>query len=44
MDPLEKIDKEIKELYKKIDKLEEEMRNGKTAKFCGVAFVSFNTE
>lgn len=44
VDPEDKIEKDIREIEAKIDKLEKEMREGKTTKFCGVAFVSFNTE
>ena len=31
-------------MTKSIEKLEDEMAEGRTSKFCGTAFVSFNTE
>ena len=38
------IDEALKQLTRSIEKLEDEMAEGRTSKFCGTAFVAFNTE
>lgn len=35
---------ELAEVEKRIDHLEDELHKGATTEFCGIAFISFNTE
>ena len=38
------IDEALKQVTRSIEKLEDEMAEGRTSKFCGTAFIAFNTE
>lgn len=38
------LDSALHQVTRSIEKLEDEMSEGRTSKFCGTAFVSFNTE
>jgi hypothetical protein len=41
---LESLNKEIADWEEQLEKLEQEFLDGKTDKFAGMAFISFNTE